>query len=78
MFVMTVLLDLEDLRKRGIKFTRQHLHRLVRNEKFPAPVKVGENTNAWVETEIDQYMKERIAARDAIRQQTPEKKKARA
>ena len=75
MFVMTVLLDLEDLRKRGIKFTRQHLHRLVRNEKFPAPVKVGENTNAWVETEIDQYMKERIAARDAIRRKHPRRKR---
>jgi prophage regulatory protein len=67
MFVMTVLLDLEDLRKRGIKFTRQHLHRLVRNEKFPAPVKVGENTNAWVETEIDAYIKARIAKRDSQR-----------
>jgi prophage regulatory protein len=67
MFVMTVLLDLEDLRKRGIKFTRQHLHRTVRNEKFPAPVKVGENTNAWVESEIDKYVKDRIAERDAQR-----------
>jgi prophage regulatory protein len=64
---MTVLLDLEDLRKRGIKFTRQHLHRLVRNEKFPAPVKVGENTNAWLESEIDQYVKDRIKLRDAQR-----------
>jgi prophage regulatory protein len=73
-----VVLSFPELRERGIRFTRQHLHRLIRAGKFPAPIKIGEDTNAWVEPEIDQYMKERIAARDAIRQQTPEKKKARA
>jgi prophage regulatory protein len=64
---MVVLLAFEDLKKRGIKFTKMHLHRLVRDEKFPAPVKVGQNTNAWVETEIDEYLKARIAQRDAQR-----------
>jgi prophage regulatory protein len=72
-----VVLSFPELGERGIRFTRQHLHRLIRAGKFPAPIKIGENTNAWVEPEIDQYMKDRIAARDAIRQQTPEKKKAR-
>ena len=55
----------EDLRERGIKFTRQHRQRLIKAGKFPKPVKVGENTNAWVEPEIDQYQKDLIAARDA-------------
>jgi prophage regulatory protein len=58
-------LSLDDLHDRGIRFSRQHLHRLIRAGKFPRPVKVGENTNAWVEPEIDQYQKDRIAERDA-------------
>jgi prophage regulatory protein len=59
------LLDLDDLREKGIKFSRQHIHRLVRKKKFPAPVKIGANTNAWPETDIDQYIKDCIAQRDA-------------
>ena len=59
------LLNLDGLREKGIKFSRQHIRRLVRRKRFPAPVKVGENTNAWPEHEIDQYIKDRIAQRDA-------------
>jgi prophage regulatory protein len=59
------LLDLDGLREKGIPFSRQHIHRLIRNKKFPAPVKVGDATNAWVEGEVDRYIKDRIAQRDA-------------
>jgi prophage regulatory protein len=60
------LLSSQDLReKKGIRFTRRHLHRLVKDGKFPAPIKVGENTNAWVEPEIDTYIERCIAKRDA-------------
>ena len=61
------MLDLAGLRSKGIYFSRQHIHRLVRAKKFPAPVKLGENTNAWVEAEIDQYLEDCIARRDAVR-----------
>jgi prophage regulatory protein len=57
----------EGLREKGIAFSRQHRQRLIKAGKFPAPIKVGENTNAWVETEIDEYLKSRIAERDAVR-----------
>jgi prophage regulatory protein len=59
------LLDLKGLREKGIKFSRMHISRLVRQKKFPRPVKIGANTNAWPETDIDQYIKDCIAARDA-------------
>jgi prophage regulatory protein len=60
------LLSRQDLReKKGIHFTRQHLHRLVKDGKFPTPVKVGENTNAWPEPEIDAHIERCIAKRDA-------------
>lgn len=58
-------LGFNDLREKGIPWTRQHTHRLISAGKFPKPVKIGENTNAWPEPEIDQYLKDRIAERDA-------------
>lgn len=51
---------------KGIKFSRQHIHRLVVAGRFPKPIKIGENTNAWLETEIDEYLSGCIAARDTV------------
>jgi len=59
------LLSLDDLRTKGINFHRTHLHRLIKAKKFPRPVKVGENKNAWVESEVDSYITGKIDARDA-------------
>jgi prophage regulatory protein len=58
-------LDEQDLKARGIKFSRQHRHRLISQGKFPKPVKVGLNTNAWVEDEVDEYQQSCVAKRDA-------------
>ena len=41
---------------KGIKFSRQHVHRLVQAGSFPRPVKVGANTNGWIESEVDEYL----------------------
>ena len=61
-----VLLDLDGLRAKGIKYSRQHLHRLIRVNKFPRPVKLVEGgQNGWVEAEIDAYIAAGIARRDA-------------
>ena len=59
------LLDVDDLHARGIRYGRSQLWRLVRVGKFPQPVKVGPGRNAWVESEIDEFIAGRIAARDA-------------
>ena len=59
------MLNEDDLRARGIRFTRQHRHRLIKSGRFPPPVKLGENTNAWVESEIDGWLQQRVAERDA-------------
>jgi prophage regulatory protein len=61
------LIDKQGLKEKGILFSRQHLHRLIKQGKFPAPIKVGANTNAWPEHEIDQYIEACIAKRDAGR-----------
>jgi prophage regulatory protein len=58
------LLSREDLRARGIKFSRVHLHRLERAGLFPQHVKYGAgNFIAWFEHEVDQYLDALAAAR---------------
>jgi prophage regulatory protein len=58
------VLGYPDLQSKGIKWTRQHIHRLVKEGRFPPPFKLGDKTNAWTETEIDKYLKDRVAERD--------------
>lgn len=57
------LLDYEALAEKGIKFSDTHIWRLIRAGDFPKPVKIG-NRNHWVETEIDQYVTDKLAQRD--------------
>ena len=64
------LLSMSELKSvKGISFSRPHLFRLIRAKKFPKPIKLGENRNGFVETEIDAWVKQRITERDA---QNPE------
>jgi predicted DNA-binding transcriptional regulator AlpA len=60
---MTKLLSFNDLKAKGHPLGRVQTWRLVREGRFPAPVKVG-NTNAWLDNEYDAYLAGRIAARD--------------
>ena len=59
------LLDHEGLRAKGITYSRAQLWRLVKAGRFPGPIKIGAQRNAWVESEIDSWIEDRIAARDA-------------
>jgi prophage regulatory protein len=59
------LIGLDGLRAKGINFHRTHIDRLVRAGKFPRPIKIGENKNAWIEEEIDALILAKRAARDA-------------
>jgi prophage regulatory protein len=59
------LLSLDGLRAKGINFHRTHLDRLIRAGKFPRPIKIGENRNAWIEDEVDAYILAKRDARDA-------------
>ena len=63
------LLDREGLRlEKGIKYGPVHLWRLWNAGKFPKPLKIGIGAgarNCWPEDEIDVWIAERIAARDA-------------
>jgi prophage regulatory protein len=61
---MRRLLDRDGLSQKGIKFSRGHLHRLIAAGRFPKPVKLGKNRNAWLETEVDDFIEMKLAERD--------------
>ena len=59
----------EDLKPiKGIPFSRPHLLRLQEHpdveRRFPMSVDLGENTEAFVEAEIDEYVARRLARRE--------------
>jgi prophage regulatory protein len=56
-------LSLDDLRARGVTFTRVHLARLEASGKFPKHVQLGENRVAWLEEEFDAWVADRLAER---------------
>ena len=58
--------DLLDLKAKGIPFTRQHVARLIKQGRFPAPIKLGVGTNRWISSEIDDWIDLRKADRDAL------------
>ena len=60
-----VLVPYESLRSRGITYSKVQLWRLERAGKFPKRVSVGAGRHAWVEDELDNFIKGKIAERDA-------------
>jgi prophage regulatory protein len=52
------------LREKGIGWTRQHLGRLERRNQFPKRVRLGPNSIAWREDEIEAWLAARVAERD--------------
>jgi prophage regulatory protein len=50
--------------EKGIRFTDVHLRRLEIQGRFPKRIHIGENRIGWVEAEVDQYIRDRMAERD--------------
>lgn len=53
------------LKEKGICLSRVQVWRLVKRGRFPRPIKVTAGRNGWIESEIETYLKDRIAERDA-------------
>ncbi|TBB88094.1 helix-turn-helix transcriptional regulator [Rhizobium ruizarguesonis] len=59
------LLPYDELRpKKGISYSRPQIWRKVKDGSFPRPIKVGAGRSAWVDSEIDAWIEQRMAARD--------------
>ena len=50
--------------KQDTGLSRSSIYRLVKNGDFPKPVKLGERASAWLESEVDQWIADRIEQRD--------------
>jgi prophage regulatory protein len=61
------LIGCDDLALKGIHYSKPHLWRLEKQNKFPKRVPIGAARYGYVEAEIDAYVDELIAARDAGR-----------
>lgn len=60
------LLNDEDLSERGIEpRSKPQRWRLIKAGKFPKPIKIGKR-NLWPESEIDAFIKSRMAERDGV------------
>jgi prophage regulatory protein len=59
------ILSYDDLKARGIAYSKVHLWRLEKARKFPKRVPLSEARHGWLETEIDGWLATRIAARHA-------------
>ena len=63
---MAKYLRYQDLKPlKGIPFSRQHIRRLQKALKFPLSVPFGDNTEVFIDEEIDRWAADRIAERDA-------------
>jgi prophage regulatory protein len=56
------LLDYQDLRAKGIKYSRVHLWRLEAAGKFPKRVRLSSARHAWLEDEVDDHLEQLVAA----------------
>jgi prophage regulatory protein len=63
----TRLISYDDLAAKGISYGKVTLWRLEKQNKFPKRVPIGDRRYGYVESEIDSYVDELIAARDAGR-----------
>jgi predicted DNA-binding transcriptional regulator AlpA len=59
------ILSYEDLKARGIKFSRQWIRELIKDGKFPNSVMLGSGHSVgFIEEEIDAWIEGLIAKRD--------------
>jgi prophage regulatory protein len=59
------ILSYEDLKARGIKFSRQWIVHLMKEGKFPRTVMLGQGHSVgFIESEVDEWIEKLIAERD--------------
>jgi prophage regulatory protein len=58
----TVILRLPELRRR-VGLGRSSIYQLVRQGRFPPPVRLSSRTVGWIDSEVEQWLAERAAER---------------
>ncbi|MBY5777780.1 AlpA family phage regulatory protein [Rhizobium brockwellii] len=61
------LLSFNELKAaKGVPYAKQHIYRLMASGEFPRSVQLSANRVAWLESEIDSWINERVDARDRV------------
>lgn len=55
---ITKLIPMKDLRKL-IPYSSTHIYRLIKQNKFPKPIRLGVNRVAWKSSDIEAWIEER-------------------
>jgi prophage regulatory protein len=48
-----------DLRQK-VGLSRSQIYKLIQQEQFPRPVKLGEKVSVWVDSEIEEWMSKQV------------------
>jgi prophage regulatory protein len=57
------LLSFPELKsEKGIRYSKAWIYKLIKEGKFPAPIRIGENYVAWSEEVIDEHLTKLAAA----------------
>jgi prophage regulatory protein len=63
--VSHILVPYSALKSKGIDLSKCQIWRKEKAGTFPKRVKISDSRHAWVESEIDAWISERVAERDA-------------
>jgi prophage regulatory protein len=62
------VLSYEELKARGIRFSRVWIAKLIRENKFPRPINIGVSHVGFVESEINEWLAAKVRERDEAQQ----------
>ncbi|RWL17836.1 MAG: AlpA family phage regulatory protein [Mesorhizobium sp.] len=60
------LIPLTKLSDKGITYSRNYIDRLIKEDRFPKPVFLPPRRRAFIESEIDEWVKARVDRRDEV------------
>ncbi|BCG80084.1 helix-turn-helix transcriptional regulator [Mesorhizobium sp. 113-3-3] len=60
------LIPLENLPEKGITYSTSYLDKLIKDDRFPKPVFLSPRRRAFLESEIDAWIKARVDKRDEV------------
>ncbi len=62
----TVLLDINSVKKQTGFRSTQSIYTKMNSEGFPRPIACGARTKRWIAAEVEQWIRERIAASRSV------------
>lgn len=66
---MTKILKLPAIIERT-GLSRSSIYSYISNNRFPAPIKLGERSVGWIESSVDQWITDRIDASQAVQNES--------